>query len=245
MNASRQELPGQLSPRQAAAAVCPSCGSGLSADAGWCAACHFTGSDTMLLFPDPPPPLMPLFDAASIWNPDDVKTIETAREKLHRRFPQFHFQVCTVMLPAEMKLPVFGFWLLNVSPLDENETEEDRAWTVLLLINANTGDAAVIPGYAAERWLSDDDWETALSSMLKAWRSGKSATAVARFFETSAAFLEHAWKKLGDSVMLFVLRKPGPRRFPAPHPPRRLGAPHAGGNHAVADLGSPAPAAEP
>jgi hypothetical protein len=43
----------------------------------------------------------------------------------------------------------------------------------------------------------------------------------------------------GITALIHFLRKPGPRFFPETNPPRRLGAPHAGGNHAVADLGPP------
>lgn len=44
---------------------------------------------------------------------------------------------------------------------------------------------------------------------------------------------------LGISFLVVMLRKPGPRRFPETQPPRRLGAPHAGGNHSVVTLGCP------
>lgn len=55
---------------------------------------------------------------------------------------------------------------------------------------------------------------------------------------------------LGSVVSVFVVlfalawlllhyRRPGPRQFPETRPPRRLGAPHCGGNHAVVDLGPP------
>lgn len=50
---------------------------------------------------------------------------------------------------------------------------------------------------------------------------------------------------IGASVLLRMLRRPGPRRFPETRPPRRLGAPHCGGNHAVAALGAPPSPLEP
>ncbi len=46
---------------------------------------------------------------------------------------------------------------------------------------------------------------------------------------------------LGVSILFFSMREPGPRMFPNVKSPRRLGAPHAGGNHAVTDLGPPLP----
>lgn len=176
---------------------CPACGGPLKVDSKWCPACHFTGAHTMDLFPEAPPPLLPIFDAAGIFNGRDVCKIEAARFKLHRRFPQFHWRVCTVMLPAETNLSVFGFWLLNVCPLHGNESAEDRAATVLLLIDANTGRVAAVPGYAVESVLSDDSWKTILASMAAPWRAGQPVDAVIRFFGNTRIHLERAWKSYG------------------------------------------------
>jgi hypothetical protein len=41
------------------------------------------------------------------------------------------------------------------------------------------------------------------------------------------------------SAIIFMLRGKGLRRFPNANPPRRLGAPHAGGNHASVNLATP------
>lgn len=46
---------------------------------------------------------------------------------------------------------------------------------------------------------------------------------------------------VGVYVLHLMLRKPGSRRFPDVLPPRRMGAPHAGGNHAVTKIGPPPP----
>jgi hypothetical protein len=177
--------------------VCPACGTAICADAKRCQSCKFTGSDVMPMFGDKPPPLLPLFDAAAIWKAEDIRKIERASFALSGKFPQFRFRVCTVMLPAETSLPLFGFWLVNVSPLDVNETAEDRAWVVLLLIDARCGRVAVVPGYSAERCLADELWMKAMSSMSAKWKTGKTADAVVRFFETSSVLLNQSWKLRG------------------------------------------------
>jgi hypothetical protein len=177
--------------------ACPKCGGAVAADANRCLACGFTGADTMVMFPDPPPPLLPVLDAAALWNDSDVRSIEAAREKLRRRFPQLRFHVCSVALPASTSLPAFGFWLLNACPFYVNETAAERAWAVMLLVNAASGQAAVVPGYAAERWLDDADWSKVLASMSTHWKAGRHKDAVLRFFETSAPFLEQSWKVRG------------------------------------------------
>jgi TPM domain len=151
----------------------------------------------MDLLPEAPPPLLPILDAAGILNGRDVWKIEAARDKLRRRFPQFQWRVCTVMLPAETHLSVFGFWLLNVCPLHGTESAEDRAATVLLLINAGIGQVAAVPGYAVESCLSDDGWKAILATMAAPWRDGQPVEAVIRFFKNTRIRLEGAWKSYG------------------------------------------------
>jgi hypothetical protein len=151
----------------------------------------------MVMFPGTPPPLLTVLDAAGLWKDADVRSIEAAREKLRRRFPQFRFFVCSCALPASNSLPAFGFWLLNTCPFNLNETAADRAWAVMLLLDAASGRAAVVPGYSAERWLDDADWSKVLASMSAHWKAGRHTDAVLRFFETAASFLEQSWKARG------------------------------------------------
>ena len=46
---------------------------------------------------------------------------------------------------------------------------------------------------------------------------------------------------VGLSLLIVKLRNRGPRSFPKQPWKPRLGAPYAGGNHAVVDLGAPPP----
>jgi hypothetical protein len=149
----------------------------------------------MEMFSGAPPPLAPVLDAVGIWNADDLRKIEAAREPLRLRFPQFHWCVCSVCLGPETSLPLFGFWLLNACPLAEHETAEHRTWTVLLLIDVKSGQAAAIPGYAAEPWLSDGDWRKILAEMAPNWRVRDTAGAVAGYFANCANFLEATWQR--------------------------------------------------
>lgn len=169
----------------------------MKADSKWCNACHFTGAQTLDLFPQPPPPLLPVLDAACIFSDRDVWRIDQARGRLHRRFPQFQWRVCTVDLLPGTDLSVFGFWLLNVCPLYRHEKAEDRAGTLLLLINSGTGEVAAVPGYAVEHVLSDDQWRTILVTMKDPWRAGRPVEAVIQFFKSTRRELESAWERYG------------------------------------------------
>jgi hypothetical protein len=175
--------------------ICPACRGNVETDSKQCPACQFIGARTSEMFSDTPPPLLPILDAAGIWNSGELRKIETARDEVRRRFPQIQWRICTVILPPETNLSLFGFWLMNACPLHDTETPEERAWSVLLLIDQATGHAATIPGYSAESCLTDDCWKDAIATMAPLWRAGKTADAVAAFFRSSRSHLEAAWKK--------------------------------------------------
>ncbi len=194
MSSAMQARNGNGGRSPASGPVCPLCAASIPADAKWCPSCRFTGGDTMEMFPDPPPPLLPLLDAAALWSPEETRKIEAAVEKIRRIYPQIRFHVFTVVLPPGTNLPTFGFWLLNAAPLAADESPQDRSWSVLLLIDACSGKAAVVPGYSAEHWIDHDEWTRILAAMAPAWKSGRSAKAVQRFFHACEASLGRAWK---------------------------------------------------
>jgi hypothetical protein len=152
----------------------------------------------MAMFPDAPPQLLPILDAVGFLKQGDLRKIERSRDNVAKRFPQFQWRVCIMGLPPETSLPLFGFWLLNACPLHGSETAEQRRWTVLLLINADTGNAAVTSGYAAEPCMSDDEWKSVLSDMSKPWCAGKPTAAFCRFFKSSRRHLERNWNRFGS-----------------------------------------------
>lgn len=187
----------EYSPRRFAigSISCPACKAKLERDAKWCPACGFTGSKTLDMFGDNPPPLLPILDVADIWGEKDQRMIKAAVAHFNRRFPQIHWRICGVALGAEMSLPLFGFWLLNASPLADEETDDDRNWTVLLLVDAETRRASVTLGYRAEVWLSDDMWEKALAETKEPFRMGKPGLAVSAFLKASLLLFEKAWHR--------------------------------------------------
>jgi uncharacterized membrane protein YgcG len=84
---------------------------------------------------------------------------------------------------------------MNACPLMEGESADDRSWTILLLVEAETRRAAVTTGYRAEVWLSDDMWEKALAETKEPFRAGDPGLAVTAFLEASRALFEKAWHR--------------------------------------------------
>ena len=175
--------------------VCPACQKVIGT-CDRCPHCGFTGAETMAMFPGPPPRWQPVMDGGQVWDDSDVKLIERARQRLDRRFPQFRWRLCSVNLPPDRSLRLFGFWLHNACPLAAGDTLTDRVWTVLLVVNATTHETAVVPGYAAEVGLSAVQWEQALASMKRPWQAGRPGKAVAAFLNTAGTLLETSWRTL-------------------------------------------------
>lgn len=146
-----------------------------------------------------PPPRLPILDAADLWSRGDLNATERGVARLTRRFPQFRWRMCSVHLPPENRIRLFGFWLMNASPLLPEESPEDRAWTVLLVINTASDRVAIIPGYSAEPWLPDDRWQRAMESMKFHWRDGRHGKAVCALLESAGKLLETNWRRMEAS----------------------------------------------
>ncbi|QTN32118.1 hypothetical protein HZ994_07175 [Akkermansiaceae bacterium] len=174
---------------------CPACHAKVDREAKWCGACGFTGAKTMEMFGDSPPPLFELLDVADVWDGKDQAMIGAEVKAFRKKFPQLNWRICAVALDSGVSLPLFGFWLMNASPLLPGETGEDREWTILLLIDSNSGRASVTAGYRAEVWLSDEMWDTALAETAEPLRRGHAGKAVVSFLRKARVLLEAAWKR--------------------------------------------------
>lgn len=175
--------------------TCPACQT-VTGNADRCPTCQFTGADTLAMFPQTAPPLRPMREDGLLWDERDLKRIGRARRQAARRFPQFHWRVCSTALPPECNLRLYGFWLLNVSPLAPGETPTERSWSVLLVLNGSSHRAAAVTGYAAEPWLSADPCEVALRAIQHPWRTGQPGKAVAAFITTACDQLETSWRAM-------------------------------------------------
>ncbi len=175
--------------------TCPACGALTVAGQARCRACGFTGGDTLGHFGTSAPALLlPVMDAAGFWNERQSRVIHREVGKLSRRYPQFRWCFCAVNAPADTRLSLLGFWLQNVSPLAADESPEDRQWTVIVVINAQSGIVAAVPGYQAEQWLDDIALDEALGRMPAPLAAGRRSHAVACFLRSVRSTLDQRWK---------------------------------------------------
>lgn len=162
-----------------------------------CPSCHFTGEDTVGLFPMSPPPLEVVADHAGLFSSRDRRAISASLRAMRRRFPQIHWRVATAKISKDQDAGLFAFWLFNVSPAGAGEDLAMRPWTVLLVILAD-GTVAVAPGYAAEVWLSGHDWSRLLGDLHERLVLKSYGFSIRKFFDHSGDLLEQAWERAAE-----------------------------------------------
>jgi hypothetical protein len=174
---------------------CPSCHAKLEREAKWCEGCGFTGAETLRMFGERAPELQPILDPAGIWSEKGRKMIGAELRALGKRFPQIKWRICLIALEADVNMPLFGFWLFNASPLAPGESAEDRAWTILLVVDSNTGRTSVTTGYRTEVWLSERMWLTTLAVMAEPLGKGLADLAVVNFLKRARKLFDTAWER--------------------------------------------------
>lgn len=135
-----------------------------------------------------------VIDAPGVFGADGLRTLEKARRRLGRRFPQIRWVVCAVELSPDVSLPMFGFWLMNASPLAEGETREDRRWTVLCVLDPANMRASITPGYAVENWVRDDEWGKLLDVLTEVWKNDDPAHAIESMWKEAKVVIDQAWE---------------------------------------------------
>lgn len=174
---------------------CPACHAKIERDAKWCEGCGFTGAETLRMFGESAPEMLPIMDPAGIWNEKGRKMIGAEFKSLGRRFPQIKWRICLIALEPGVNLSLFGFWLFNASPLAPGETADDRAWAILLVVDSNSGRTSVTTGYRSEVWLSEKMWLSALAAMAEPLGKGKADFAVVCFLRKARRLLDSAWER--------------------------------------------------
>lgn len=141
-----------------------------------------------------------MIDPEQFWDPAARKRLEKKLSELRRLFPQVHWCLLTISLPEQTPLRLFNFWFFNVSPIEAPATAEQRAWTILLTLDAKHRRVSVMPGYAIEPMIADDEWEKVLLVLRESERKGDMLAGYLQFFEETKQLLIKASERMRDII---------------------------------------------
>lgn len=121
-----------------------------------------------------------LTDSAGILRRGDRERVETAMERITRRFPQVFVAVYTGALGEVSNIRQFGFWLLNRSAFEDVPVEKPNEAGILFTIDPESKAAGVVFGYLLDPFLEESDTFECLSRAHAYWLEERYADGIVR-----------------------------------------------------------------
>ena len=152
---------------------CPACAQTIAEPVPVCPACKFTLRRLDSKFGTVPLHTRYLTDRASRLTLDEVARLRELLRRFENKFPQSPFSVFVTDFPTETNIREFTFWLANRARFGFAEATGPENFDLLLVIEAETGNAALTVGYGLEKFISEDDLNGVLNRALPALSRGE------------------------------------------------------------------------
>ncbi len=159
---------------------CPRCVQRIHRAAESCPHCGFTLADADAVFGHEEVRIKCLTDCAGILRRRDRHRVETAMEKISRRFPQVFVAVYTGSLGELANLRQFGFWLLNRAAFEDVPLEKPNEAGILITVDPESKAAGMVFGYLLDPFLEDSDTFDCLSRGHAYWLEERYAEGIQR-----------------------------------------------------------------
>jgi hypothetical protein len=169
---------------------CPYCQIALTASAPECPSCRLTYPRTSALVGALPRLAPMVADTTRSLGLKDQAKLRHRIEEIQRRFPQLTLQVVIHQFPPEHPFSMHVFWLFNAASFagEGNRGKDNHA--LLLAIDPARGEAAIIPGYGLEPFLSHAAVDHLLELAGPAWETGRWADGILHVLDGLDQWLE-------------------------------------------------------
>ncbi len=188
---------------------CPGCHAPLTALVDTCPHCGFTAAACLARFPFEPPPLTRYIDPEQAVTAKMRKMADRAIKRLERRFPQVTVYSCILSLADGVDTREFGYWLFNRSVPQGALEEQDRPYSLLLVIDRRGRSASLTVGYGLDPFFDDYILEKSMEAGAVLMADGDYGKGIARIVEdlmavfsrmqTRARLAFEKWQRYGHS----------------------------------------------
>lgn len=149
---------------------CPYCQGLLQASAPDCPACRLSYPRASALL-GAVPRITPLVaDTTGTLRLSDHKRIQRGLERLQKRFPQLVPQVVMHRFPEAHPFSMHAFWLFNAADFAGASRRGRENHALMLAIDPYRGEAAIVPGYGLEPFLTNESLVRLLDLAGPAWQ---------------------------------------------------------------------------
>ncbi len=148
---------------------CPYCQSTLQANAGECPTCRITYPRTISLVGTAPRLGNMVADTTGLMITKDHAKLVKRITELETSYPQLVMQIVMHHFPEEHPFSMHAFWLLNAGNFAGDSYRGKFNRSILLAIDPARGEAAIIPGYGLEQFLTPETLDHLLELASPDW----------------------------------------------------------------------------
>ncbi len=169
---------------------CPYCRTPLTDTATECPACNLSFPRTKTLLGAFPRFHPGISDADNLLTPAEIRKIRRRLLRLRDRFRQIETQVILHRFPPQHPFSLYAFWIFNGGFLSGQSNRGSANFAILLLLDVSRREAALIPGYGLEPYLSATALEKTIAEGAPAWAADHWAEGLIWTLEALETLLE-------------------------------------------------------
>jgi len=169
---------------------CPFCQFSIKPTAPECPECRLTFPRASALLGALPRLSPVMADTTHTVNPRDMKKIKRMILTMERHFPELVVQVVMHRFPQEHPFAMHVFWLFNAGAFAGEGRRGKRNHSLLLAVDPDRGESAIIPGYGLEFLLKTEALDHLLELAGPAWADQRWADGIMRVLDGIDQLLE-------------------------------------------------------
>jgi uncharacterized membrane protein YgcG len=169
---------------------CPYCQIPLNANSPECPACRLTYPRASALLGAVPRLGEMVADTAGLLTHSELGRLKRRIVEIQNRFPQLVMQVVTHRFAEDHPFSLQVFWLFNAAEFAGRIRRGKDNHAIMIVVDPGRCEAAIIPGYGLEPFLTGEALGYLLELAGPAWESGRWADGILRVLDGLDTWLE-------------------------------------------------------
>lgn len=186
---------------------CPECNKvAEERDIQKCIYCGFHYGYLEKLFPRDLPTLNKLNDFSKSLSSGEQASLNKSLLKIKKKYPQVLVKLVILPLQPDVQIQQMALWMHNECPLPEGEEEQDRLWTILLLIDTRSKSSCYVNGYKVEVFWTQDTCADSITSLNYSLKKHPLVDALENALESMLVNLDHSKRMVRRQYRKFKKR---------------------------------------
>lgn len=169
---------------------CPFCQTMLRPNAEDCPSCKLSYPRAQVLLGAVPRLSAMVADTTRTLHLGEISKLRRRISDIQEKFPQLVLQVVMHEFPTEHPFALHVFWLFNAASLAGDGRRGKENHGLILVIDPQRGESALMPGYGLEPFLAGDALDHLLELASPAWEQRRWVEGILRVIDSLDSWLE-------------------------------------------------------